>query len=511
MERSPPLAELGSRLARSARYSPEADFALGDPRNSASAATVFMLPRVADAQAAARRRSNYGFLLDELGDLVPPPFAELPDGASPFAFPIATDDKEALLARLASHGVHATNFWSAPHPALPPDRFPGAASLRSRLVGVPVHQELRAGDLDRIAHGVRERRARTATVRLEPLESFADVQEEWSELARQSGNIFATWEWATIWWRHFGEGRPLLARACRSEDGRLVAILPLYLWSSRPVRVVRFLGHGPADHLGPICDPADLSAAARALRRTLAELDTWDVFVGEGLAGDKHWSELVGGRVLGRDGNPVLRAGEGGWDAYLSSRSANLRQQVRRRERNLERAHSLSYRLADDPARLPDDLDTLFGLHAARWDAGATPFAGADEAFHREFAECALERGWLRFWFLELDGEPCAALYGFRFCGFESFYQSGRDPAWDDSSLGFVLLAHAIRAALDDGVRECRFLRGDHPYKYRFADTDPGVETIGVARGAAGGAALMALATLGKRGPVAALRRRVVG
>jgi CelD/BcsL family acetyltransferase involved in cellulose biosynthesis len=44
--------------------------------------------------------------------------------------------------------------------------------------------------------------------------------------------------------------------------------------------------------------------------------------------------------------------------------------------------------------------------------------------------------------------------------------------------VGLVLLAHSIRAALEDGLDEYRFLRGAEPYKYRFADEDPGLETI---------------------------------
>ena len=74
----------------------------------------------------------------------------------------------------------------------------------------------------------------------------------------------------------------------------------------------------------------------------------------------------------------------------------------------------------------------------------------------------------------------------------ESFYQAGRDPDWDHASVGLVLLAHSIRAALEDGRSEYRFLRGAEPYKYRFADEDPGLETIVVAPAAPWAAAGLA-------------------
>ena len=67
---------------------------------------------------------------------------------------------------------------------------------------------------------------------------------------------------------------------------------------------------------------------------------------------------------------------------------------------------------------------------------------------------------------------------GFRFGGVESNYQTGRDPGFSDSSVGFVLLCHSIREALEDGMREWRFLLGDEPYKGRFADHDRGLERV---------------------------------
>lgn len=69
-------------------------------------------------------------------------------------------------------------------------------------------------------------------------------------------------------------------------------------------------------------------------------------------------------------------------------------------------------------------------------------------------------RGWLRLWLLDVDGGPRAACYGFRFGGVECFYQSGRDPAWDSSSVGFLVLLHAVRAALAAvGLRVRRHVR----------------------------------------------------
>jgi len=133
---------------------PQADHALGDPATPPSAVSAWLLPRVADPGTAERRRANYRALLERLPGAVPPPFDELPDGASPFAFPVAAPDKDALWRDLAAQGIDALSFWTHPHGTLPDGGFPQAARLRSTVVGLPVHQELRPLDVDRMADAV---------------------------------------------------------------------------------------------------------------------------------------------------------------------------------------------------------------------------------------------------------------------------------------------------------------------------------------------------------------------
>jgi CelD/BcsL family acetyltransferase involved in cellulose biosynthesis len=322
------------------------------------------------------------------------------------------------------------------------------------------------------------------TVRLE------EVAEDLSRLALRTRNVFATWEWLSTWWGHFGTGHRALVTACRSADGRIIGVVPFYLWSSWRPRVLRFIGHGAGDQLGPVHAVEDAAAVGGAMRRALERL-RWDIFLGDQLPASALWSSFLGAKVLLREGSPVLRAPGDGWDGYLARRSSNFRQQLGRRERRLAREHRLNFRLIQEAKELPDALDALFRLHALRWPEGSA--FRAKEAFHREVAAIGLTRGWTRLWLLELDGKAVAAWYGLRFAGTESYYQAGRDPAWDHRSVGFVLLAHSIRSAFQDGMDEYRFLRGHEAYKYRFADEDAGLETIALTRGPAATVALSAV------------------
>lgn len=344
-------------------------------------------------------------------------------------------------------------------------------------------------------------------MQLDLIDDLAAAESDWRRLAALAGNPFTSWEWVSTWWRHFGAGRELRVVRCTEADGRVCGILPLQRTSIRGLRLLRFIGHRPADEQAPLCGPGDRAAVAEAFVRSLAARDGWDVCLAERLPAADGWSRALGGRVLRREPSPELELGHSDWDEFLASRSSNFRQQTRKFERRLTRDHGLRYRLADDPDRLDADMQTLFDLHLARWGRQTTAFPPELLAFHRELAAEALRAGWLRLWFAELDGRPAAAWYGFRLGGADWFYQQGRDPAWERSSIGFVLTSHTIREALRDGVSRYRFLLGAEEFKARFATSEPVVETVALSAGPAGAAALAAVRGLRRLPP--SLRRSV--
>ena len=137
-------------------YSPARDFELRDPHVGPWRHTPFLLRRLADPSAAARRRANYRVLLGHLRAGVPAPFGAVPAGASPFVFPIVVRDPQAAAERLNAAGVGHLHLWSTPHPSLPAGDFPAAAARRRATLGLPVHQELRPRDLADIARAARD-------------------------------------------------------------------------------------------------------------------------------------------------------------------------------------------------------------------------------------------------------------------------------------------------------------------------------------------------------------------
>jgi CelD/BcsL family acetyltransferase involved in cellulose biosynthesis len=335
-------------------------------------------------------------------------------------------------------------------------------------------------------------RAVDGTQSLVVSESLLALEPAWRTLAARQSNIFATWEWTSLWWRHFGGRRRLRLLTTSDHGGEISAIIPLYLSRSYPLRVARLLGHGPADQLGVVCDPADRVPAIAALRALSAsDAVDWDVLLCECLPGREHWDEALGATAIGQTAYPLVATGTETWEQYLVHRKGKLRQELRSRQRRLTSEFRVTYRRTDDRDRLADDFGILLRLHQARWgDAGA--FAGPLEAFHREFAAIAFDLGWLRLWFMELDGEPVTAALGYRYAGIDWGYQMGRDPRLSQYGVGTLLTEHLLRDAFASDVTEYRFLRGDHRYKRRFATDDPGLAMVAMGRTVFGRTALAA-------------------
>jgi CelD/BcsL family acetyltransferase involved in cellulose biosynthesis len=333
-----------------------------------------------------------------------------------------------------------------------------------------------------------------AELTLDEVSDLGAVRADWTELAERGGNVFGTWEWADSWCRHLGSDAILSIGVARGAGGETVAILPLCVTREQPFRLVRFIGGGPSDELGPVCAPEDRTAAVAALTRHIEQLvGTSGIFLGERLAGEEQIALALGGVSVRHAASPVLPVEGRTFDQFLKGRSRNFRSQVRRRMRKAAR-RKFEYRLTEDPDTLTHDMQTLIRLHGARWSHGeSAAFSGANAAFHLDFARQALEQGWLRLWTMELDGAPVAAWYGLRYQNVEFYYQSGRDPAYDEMDVGFVLLCRSIKAAFDDGVREYRFGSGDEDYKSRFAEYDSGLETVAIPFGARGRLALAGL------------------
>lgn len=314
------------------------------------------------------------------------------------------------------------------------------------------------------------------------LDDVLGIVAEWRAFAERLGNAFVSPEWFLAWQSLNGDRDSPYVIVVRDRSGLLRGVLPLVARRHGPFRMLRFAGGALGDRFEPATDPSERTRVAAAAAAVLHERRReWSGLVLDWVDDGEQWLPALLGPPHRRLAVTRLRAtplpyldlSGRSWDDYLASRSRNFRSQLGRRRRALERDHDVVVHRVTDPAEVDQRAAALFALHERRWEErGASSLVAVRrQEFLRDFAGRALEAGWLRLWFLELDGAPVAAWLGWRIGERYAYYQAGLDPAYADYSTGFVLLARTLEEAFAERASEYDFLRGDEEYKQRFTDT----------------------------------------
>ena len=317
--------------------------------------------------------------------------------------------------------------------------------------------------------------------------ALARVSEPWRRLAELTGNPFVSPDWYVAWLRHFGSEAEPRVVVVRDREGEVRGLMPLVSEHRGGRPVLRFAGADYGDVFHPVAAPEDQVMVAARAGEALQESKT---LVLDRSGGPGDWARMLTVQMPGhlrvdyRDAPlPFLRLDHGGWDEYLASRSRNFRNQVGRKLRNLQREHEVTFRLSTLET-VDVDFELLMALHRERWAerGGSSALRGGAPAFHRDFARAAAQNGWLRLWFLMIDGREAAGWYGWRLGPRYAYYLAGFSSRWAGSSLGFLLLAHTIRSAFEEGAEAYDFLLGDETYKSRFTNDEREVRTIAIGR-----------------------------
>ena len=248
---------------------------------------------------------------------------------------------------------------------------------------------------------------------------------------------------------------------------------------------VRMMGDGSLcpDHLDMLAAPGHEAAMVSLLREWFCRpggrlLDLKGIRAGSRLI------EALPGRVrrvpmVGAPFTPLPDSPE----AYRASLPSQFRKNLRVSAKRLA-AEGMKHRAIRGRA-VRQGLDTLRELHQSQWgrrsgflpifDRFAAVFVGgcaADEVVVHELGN---------------DSLVVACVAAFEVAGRVSLYQSARltDPRWRSATT--VLLAAIVDDACARGFNEVDFLRGDEPYKGRFAPNHREMLRLVAGKGAVGG------------------------
>ncbi len=329
-------------------------------------------------------------------------------------------------------------------------------------------------------------------------EELEGLREEWNVLLAESGSNEAMLSplWLIRWWQVYGplEGRELCTLALR-RDGKLVGLAPLCrrrlsVASVMPMTRLELLGSGEkeedetcSEYIGIIARSGEEQAVADAFGAALhgGDLGPWDQLVLTAMSSENVMAPLLA-RALGDateykvlGGAPFALLPES-WEAYLAALSSSRRALIRKSLRAWEAwaKGPPQLRRVENLDDLEEAMTMLAKLHSLRWKEGG--HVGAFDSphfmtFHKGVMRDLFAAGALWLCWLEVEGEPVAALYNIVWNKQVRFYQSGRIiDVPKKIRPGLVIHACAIQEAIDLGLTHYDFLAGTTRYKMQLAN-----------------------------------------
>jgi CelD/BcsL family acetyltransferase involved in cellulose biosynthesis len=320
------------------------------------------------------------------------------------------------------------------------------------------------------------------------LRALENLRPAWNRLLAETpnGTAFNSWEWLVPWWHAFAKNQELLVLAFWNLHGDLVGLAPLEIHTSRIVpglryRLLRFMGDGSgdSDNLDFLIRPGYEAQVTRSFFDYLdVETRSWDCCQLNTIPDEsasliyllqqlnvRRWRYIVQQRP--RSAIPLPDS----WDSYENRISKKERRKLRYYRQRITKTYAAQFHKCSNKEELRSVMDAFFALHEKRWRSVGEPgtFVSTERRqFYQELANSLLERDWLDFWLLNLNGKMVAAQFGFRYRDTVYALQEGFDPDYAGDSVGFVLRGHVLREAIAEQVQVYDFLATANKNKLRF-------------------------------------------
>jgi len=319
---------------------------------------------------------------------------------------------------------------------------------------------------------------------------FALLSGVWDSLMQNSSDnstIYLTHEWLWTWWKHFGEGKKLNVLLIEKED-QLIGIVPLMRTEYRigllRISALETIGSLNCNHMGLIRSGSSEEAVSAFLTYLEEEFAKGELILRlTWVPDDSRFLDLLRRRTSLPPNSLVVQEKvktlapyitlPSTWDEYYRSLSTNRRHRLRRKLRSLQTAHTVEFRdCAGD--NLESTLSRFIDLHERRWQSANVKGVFSDpkmEGFYRDIATRFLGKGWLHFSCLVVDGEVVSAEYTFIYNHKLYCAITARDIKYSEYSVGHLHQMFLIKYAIEKGLWEFDFLRGDEPYKFHWTES----------------------------------------
>jgi len=310
-----------------------------------------------------------------------------------------------------------------------------------------------------------------ATRLLTSPDQLLSIAPEWIDLWQKypEATTFQRPEWLLPWIEAFQPQDPVAVEV-RYYD-RLVGFAPLLIYSRGTERVLAFMGGGVSDYLDILVDPQYTNHAKDSVLAAIQQVSGWDLFELTDLPANSLLlrNPITEQTISEHDVCSVLNL-PGSREELLHIFSKRQRGNLRNARSKLQKAGGAEIEIASSET-LHSFLEDLFRLHTARWSRTGQPGVLHDEAvkaFHIAAAPGLLDCGALKLYRLRLGQRTLAVIYALFDRETVLCYLQGFDPESAYFSPGTVLMFAVIEHAVNQGIREFDFLRGQESYKQHW-------------------------------------------
>ena len=327
----------------------------------------------------------------------------------------------------------------------------------------------------------------------ESFDELASMQQEWDNFVESVGSeIFLTYDWCRIWWKHYGKNRDLKVFVFRS-DSQLTGIIPLFfekIWLGPvPIRAVKIVGTDfTINTVSPPIRPAAFEAVVQELLTRLCSDYKWDIAHIGPLSGIYRSAEITGAFGQFLPPSFCIRERSNGfqaylwladtWEEHLKSLSKNMQRTIKRSYRDISQIPSDKSLLLADFAT-PDNCEQIFDsfvqLHQQHWQKlrklGHFADWPAAEQFHREMAMTQAKHNRLRLLELKFGDYILGYEYDYKFANRRHAFLNARTPldkipgADPGISLGIVIFSEQLKRTIEEKADYIDLMPGNDDYK----------------------------------------------
>lgn len=315
------------------------------------------------------------------------------------------------------------------------------------------------------------------------LDDFRLIKDEWNNLLGSilNKNIFLTWNWNYIWFKHYSANRDLSILVFENDNG-IQGIIPLVrkklTFSMINYPILENMGIPNSDY-GGIIVPDNYKEITDQIFNLFAKFikeHKLAIRMDEIPKNINIYSELKDRLSANGIGVFVKRQPlsycpyislEGSWETYLKKLNKKFRKDIERNTRRFERDFGeIHFRKSSSVEDLKNDFNIFMDLQKKkRFNKGFEPIGTDELSFLYDIAENFLSNNWLNLSFLEVNGSTVACGLAFEYNKVYYYYLNAFDSEYSSYSMGKIHYFYILKDLFNRGLNELDFMRGDEIYK----------------------------------------------